>query len=174
MISGGADLGTIATQRGLAAASGRTTVPNILPGLGVPGSFPTFGGTETRSSQTNRGNESSNNRTSGAVAEELAAAQGNAQVILEGELINLDSTCPSATIALGLMHLQTNNKEVAAMFKIPTTLATLAHVRPEHLLLKVAMRALVMWDSVQPTNEWVEGQLPGFLQVRTLGFVCWC
>lgn len=58
-------------------------------------------------------------RTSGAVAEELAAAQGAARTVLEGDLINLNATSPAAAISLGLMYLKSNNKRVADMFYVP-------------------------------------------------------
>jgi len=54
-----------------------------------------------------------------AVAEEMAAAQGAAQVIAEGDLLNLNVTSPAATIALGLMYLQTNNATAAEIFCPP-------------------------------------------------------
>jgi len=66
-----------------------------------------------------RNASSSSNRTSGAVAEELAAALGAAQVILEGDLINLNVTSPAATVALGLMYLQTNDQRGADLFHLP-------------------------------------------------------
>ena len=64
---------------------------------------------------------SSSNRSSGAVAEELAAAQGAARTVMEGDLINLNSTSPAAALALGLMYLKSGNKRVADSFYIPGT-----------------------------------------------------
>lgn len=55
----------------------------------------------------------------GSVAEELAAAQGSSQTVLEGELLNLGVTSPAAALALGLMYLQTNDAAVAAAFQLP-------------------------------------------------------
>jgi len=69
--------------------------------------------------QNSANSRDTTNRPTGAVAEELAAAQGAAQVILEGDLVNLNVTSPAATIALGLMHLQANEMRIADMFFIP-------------------------------------------------------
>jgi len=69
---------------------------------------------------------SSSNRSSGAVAEELAAAQGAARTVMEGDLINLDSTSPAAALALGLMYLKSGNKRVADSFYIPGTRVSVA------------------------------------------------
>ena len=45
------------------------------------------------------------------------------QVVLEGEgdLVNLDVTSPAATVALGLMYLQTGDATAAAAFALPGT-----------------------------------------------------
>ena len=34
------------------------------------------------------------------------------------------------------------------------------------MLLRVVGRALVLWDGVQPTQEWLQAQLPPVLRVR--------
>lgn len=34
------------------------------------------------------------------------------------------------------------------------------------MLLRVVGRALVLWDGVQPTREWLQAQLPPVLRVR--------
>lgn len=63
--------------------------------------------------------QSSPSRSTSAVAEELAASQGAARTILEGDLINLNATAPSACIALGLMYLKSENERIANTFYIP-------------------------------------------------------
>eukprot|EP00887_Chlorella_sp_A99_P005912 scaffold29.g5912.t1 len=144
---GGADGGTVGSQRGVAAAAGRAANPGewggpgapLLPrraggagdgvfGPGVVGFDPTLGEPELRFPAARR--EASSGRGGGTVAEELAAAQGSSQVVLEGDLVNLET------------HF------------------ALDFARPEHLLLRVLMRALVMWDSIEPSSEWVVAQLP--------------
>ena len=44
-------------------------------------------------------------------------------------------------------------------------------VRPDQVVLRVVGRALVLWDSVQPTQEWLQAQLPPVLRVRARGAV---
>ncbi len=39
-------------------------------------------------------------------------------------------------------------------------------VRPDHVLLRVVARAMVLWDSVLPTRAWLLEQLPPLIQVR--------
>lgn len=48
----------------------------------------------------------------------------------------------------------------------------LEFINPEHLCGRVMMRALVMWDSVEPAEAWVERQLPSILQVKNKNSLC--
>ena len=81
--------------------------------------------------------------------------------IFEGDAINVDVTSPGATMALGLLHIKSGNKTVAARLGLPQTAADLDLCRPDFLLLRVVARALVMWDKdVRPTSEWVKSQVP--------------
>ncbi len=88
------------------------------------------------------------------------------QVVLEGNLVNMDVTSPAATLALALMYLKTNDAAIAASFFVPDTHFALDYVKPEFVLLRVLARGLVMWDSVQPTREWLQSQLPDLIKVR--------
>ena len=78
------------------------------------------------------------------------------KVVLEGEMVNLDVTSPAATVALALMYLRTNNENIAACFKIPQSSFELDYVCPDFILLRVVGRAIIMWDSIEPSKEWVE------------------
>lgn len=96
--------------------------------------------------------------------------------IKEGTGVNLDITAPGATLALGLMYLGTGNKAVADWMAPPETEYLLDFVRPDFLMLRVLARgrnfetfnnncmrflvALIMWDGVQPTKDWIENQVP--------------
>ena len=79
--------------------------------------------------------------------------------------MNLDVTSPAATMAIALMFLKTNDQAVGSSFTVPQTHFALDYVRPDFILLRVFARGLVLWDSVQPTREWVQAQLPEMLQV---------
>ncbi|CAM9180498.1 unnamed protein product, partial [Heterosigma akashiwo] len=62
---------------------------------------------------------------------------------LEGEALNTGLTAPGATIAIGLIYLRSGNADALKALTCPTTPAALARARPDHLLLRCAMRALV-------------------------------
>jgi Anaphase-promoting complex sub unit 1 C-terminal domain/APC1 beta sandwich domain/Anaphase-promoting complex subunit 1 middle domain len=80
--------------------------------------------------------------------------------IREGEMVNVEVTAPGATMALGLMFLKTNNHAVAARLSIPSTHFALEYVSPEFIMLRVISRNLIMWDSVEPSSEWINKQVP--------------
>lgn len=77
-----------------------------------------------------------------------------------GPDVNLNFTAPAATIALALMYLKTERADIADAFEIPRDPGGLRDVQPNLLLLRALGRALVMWDSITPTLEWVESQIP--------------
>jgi anaphase-promoting complex subunit 1 len=73
-------------------------------------------------------------------------------------------TAPGATLALGFMYLKTNRQDIADMLEIPQSPFALEHIRPDQLLLRTFSRALIMWDTTAPTLEWIEAQLPAYIQ----------
>lgn len=84
--------------------------------------------------------------------------------VMEGSTVNLDVTAPGATLALGLMFMKTNCEVVAARLAIPDTHFALEYVRPDFILLRLVARSLILWDSVQPTEEWIQAQIPGIVK----------
>ncbi|KAJ8917136.1 hypothetical protein NQ315_012628 [Exocentrus adspersus] len=80
--------------------------------------------------------------------------------IREGSSVNLDVTAPGATLALGLMYLGTENKAVADWMAPPETQYLLDFIRPDFLMLRILARSLILWNDVDPSKEWVEGQVP--------------
>uniref|UniRef100_A0A8C2L8N7 Anaphase-promoting complex subunit 1 n=1 Tax=Cyprinus carpio TaxID=7962 RepID=A0A8C2L8N7_CYPCA len=57
--------------------------------------------------------------------------------IKEGDTINVDVTCPGATLALAMIYLKTNNRSIADWLKAPDTMFLLDFIKPEFLLLRV-------------------------------------
>jgi anaphase-promoting complex subunit 1 len=105
-----------------------------------------LGGKDTQASSSFRGGEDTSQKCSR---------------IFEGDNINIDVTSPGATMALGLLHIKSGNKNVANRLSLPQTAAELDLCRPDFLLLRVVARALVLWDQdIEPTSEWVQRQIP--------------
>ncbi|MEE6474887.1 hypothetical protein FKM82_010525 [Ascaphus truei] len=66
--------------------------------------------------------------------------------IKEGDTINVDVTCPGATLALAMIYLKTNNRSIADWLRAPDTMYLLDFVKPEFLLLRLHATEL-------PTSE---------------------
>ncbi|KAG5683225.1 hypothetical protein PVAND_012519 [Polypedilum vanderplanki] len=79
--------------------------------------------------------------------------------IREGDQVNIDVTAPGSTLALGLMFFASGNEAVADWMKPPETMFLLDFVRPDLLLLRVIARGLIMWNTVEPTAEWINSQI---------------
>uniref|UniRef100_A0A3B3ZG24 Uncharacterized protein n=1 Tax=Periophthalmus magnuspinnatus TaxID=409849 RepID=A0A3B3ZG24_9GOBI len=83
--------------------------------------------------------------------------------IKEGDTINVDVTCPGATLSLAMIYLKTNNRSIADWLKPPDTWFLLDFIKPEFLLLRTLARCIIMWDEILPNAEWVKSNIP---QVR--------
>ncbi|BEI82995.1 hypothetical protein CcaverHIS002_0308630 [Cutaneotrichosporon cavernicola] len=81
----------------------------------------------------------------------------------KGPHVDPTETSPGATLALGLMYLRTGRKDVADMLEIPQTELSLESVRPDQLLIRTYARAMIMWDDIRGTVDWVNAQLPSFI-----------
>lgn len=84
--------------------------------------------------------------------------------IREGDSVNIDVTGPGATLCLGLMFLQTENRAVANWMMPPDTKYLLDFVRPDLLLLRIIAKGLILWRDIEATEEWLEGQIPEILR----------
>ncbi|TFY77780.1 hypothetical protein EWM64_g6232 [Hericium alpestre] len=73
---------------------------------------------------------------------------------------DINLTSPAATIALGLMYLKTNCHEIADILVVPDTILALNRIPPSFLLMRTLAKALIMWDAIQPTQEWLNSQIP--------------
>jgi len=80
--------------------------------------------------------------------------------VYEGDSINIDVTAPGATLALGLMYMKSGNKTIASAIALPDTHFLLEYVRPDFLMFRVIARAMIMWNEVEATDEWIQAQIP--------------
>ncbi|XP_052748922.1 anaphase-promoting complex subunit 1 [Galleria mellonella] len=84
--------------------------------------------------------------------------------IREGATVNLDVTSPGATLALGLIYLRSNCAAPASWLQSPRTAYQLDFVRPDLLMLRIIARGLVLWDSIEASEEWIEDQVPSTIK----------
>lgn len=89
--------------------------------------------------------------------------------IKENDMVNTSITAPGALVALALIYLKSNNRQIADMIKIPHTFEALDSVTPQTTILKVIARNLVLWDSIECTADWVDKQIPELIR-----FVFYC
>ncbi|GJJ10443.1 hypothetical protein Clacol_004669 [Clathrus columnatus] len=85
--------------------------------------------------------------------------------LLPGNRLNRDSfdvslTSAPATLALALMFLKTGREDIVDVLTVPNTLLELHRLQPSFLLVRTLGRALIMWDKITPTPQWVTDQLP--------------
>lgn len=60
-------------------------------------------------------------------------------------------TTPAALLAISLMYLKSNDKELSARITIPNSFNTIEECNPTHILLKTVAKNLIMWNSIEPT-----------------------
>ncbi|KAF4523327.1 hypothetical protein B566_EDAN011807 [Ephemera danica] len=101
----------------------------------------------------------------GGHARQLAGSQRDkyrtpSYQIREGDSVNVHVTCPGATLALGMLYFRTGNQAVAGWMQPPDTQYLLDFIRPDFLMLRVIARALILWDEILPTTDWVKSNVP--------------
>ncbi|XP_042671415.1 anaphase-promoting complex subunit 1 isoform X1 [Centrocercus urophasianus] len=88
--------------------------------------------------------------------------------IKEGDTINVDVTCPGATLAFAMIYLKTNNRSIADWLQAPDTMYLLDFVKPEFLLLRTLARCLILWDDIMPSTEWVDSNVPQIIRENSI------
>ncbi|EPQ55810.1 hypothetical protein GLOTRDRAFT_138586 [Gloeophyllum trabeum ATCC 11539] len=73
-------------------------------------------------------------------------------------IVNL--TAAPATIALGLTYLKTGRQDIADIIRIPDTVLDLRQTPPSLLVIRTIARCLIMWNNIEPSQEWVSAQIP--------------
>lgn len=78
--------------------------------------------------------------------------------------INLTSA--PAALAFGLIYLRSGCQTIADVMAPPRTPCELDMLRPDVLFAHVLARSLILWDSIQPAQDWLESILPTWMQKR--------
>ncbi|KAK1284173.1 Anaphase-promoting complex subunit 1 [Acorus calamus] len=85
--------------------------------------------------------------------------------IMDGTNVNIDVTAPGATIAIALIFLKTESEVMASRLSIPLTHFDLNYVRPDFIMLRIIARNMIMWNSVYPSGDWIDYQIPAIIKV---------
>ncbi|KAG2152809.1 hypothetical protein DEU56DRAFT_977198 [Suillus clintonianus] len=73
---------------------------------------------------------------------------------------DVNITSPAASIALGLMYLKTERRDVADILAIPSTVLELNRIQPSFLLMRTIAKSLIMWNDIAATPPWLFAQVP--------------
>ncbi|KAK4473790.1 hypothetical protein MN116_003127 [Schistosoma mekongi] len=73
---------------------------------------------------------------------------------------NADVSAPGAMMALGMAYLGSGNSTVSNWLLPPTSLRQLELIRPDLLLFQSLAYSLVNWNSIEPTQEWINSYIP--------------
>lgn len=79
-------------------------------------------------------------------------------------MVNTTITAPGALVALALIYLKSNNKQVADRIKIPHTFEAMDNVTPHSLVLKILTKNLILWDQIECSPEWIDSQIPDIIK----------
>ncbi|XP_055337518.1 LOW QUALITY PROTEIN: anaphase-promoting complex subunit 1-like [Paramacrobiotus metropolitanus] len=77
--------------------------------------------------------------------------------------INIHITAPGAILALAMIYLKTERRDIADWMAMPQTLQELDEIRPDFLLLRIVARSLIMWESVENSEKWISSNFPPWI-----------
>ena len=84
--------------------------------------------------------------------------------VREGSFVNTHITCPSALLALALIYLKSNKTEIAERITIPNSFSDIEFTNPNHILMKIVTRNLIMWDKIESTTDFIYSQIPPLIR----------
>ena len=96
----------------------------------------------------------------GGAGDAAGVGANDTDTIHHGAGINVAVAAPGATIALGLMFIDTGEQTAAAALWLPDTIGELGALAPECIILRVVCRCLVLPGYVRPSARWVSSQIP--------------
>ena len=84
--------------------------------------------------------------------------------VREGNFVNTHITAPAALVALALIYLKSNNREIANKLTIPNSFSSIEFANPNNILLKMVTKNLIMWDEISNTKEFIYNQIPDLIR----------
>ena len=93
----------------------------------------------------------------------LMGDSSKCSVTQEGENFVTAITAPGALLAYALIHLRSNNELAADKIESPNTFYALEWIRPEHLMIKILSKNLILLDSVSGSKAWLSSQIPSLI-----------
>lgn len=84
--------------------------------------------------------------------------------IKEGDFVNTQLVAPSALIALAFIYMKSENLQVAQKISIPTFFYEIENCNPNHMILKVLARNMIMWSKISATKDFLSSQIPPLIK----------
>ena len=67
-------------------------------------------------------------------------------------------------MAVGLIFLRSNNGEVSEKITIPNSFSTIESCNPNHILLKVLVKNIIMWDQIGNSENYIYDHIPELIR----------
>jgi anaphase-promoting complex subunit 1 len=84
--------------------------------------------------------------------------------IKEGDFINTQLVTPSALMALAFIYMKSENAQIAKKISIPTYFYEIENCNPNHIVLKILVKNLIMWNNINVSSEYIKNQIPPLIK----------
>lgn len=84
--------------------------------------------------------------------------------IREGDFINTQLVAPSALMALTFIYMKSESQQVANKITVPTFFYEIENCNPNHILLKVLAKNMIMWSKINATEKFITDQIPPLIK----------
>lgn len=84
--------------------------------------------------------------------------------IREGDFINSQLVAPSALMALTFIYMKSESQQVANKISIPTFFYEIENCNPNHILLKVLAKNMIMWSKITASEKFITDQIPPLIK----------
>ncbi len=78
--------------------------------------------------------------------------------------IDSNITGIGSRIAIGLVALKSSSSAIASKIALPSNEYLLDFLKPEHILIQTISRYLILWDTIEPSTDWIQSQIPLFIK----------
>ena len=83
--------------------------------------------------------------------------------------MNTQLTAPPALCALAMIYLKSENELLARNFSAPETLYEVKNTNPNHTILKIVAKNLILWNKIKPAKAYIEDQIPPLIRLIVTG-----
>jgi hypothetical protein len=93
------------------------------------------------------------------------AANKKCSNIKEGDFVNTQLVAPSALMALAFIYMKSENAQVASKISIPTFFYEVENCNPNHIVLKILAKNLILWSKITATDRFISDQIPPLVKM---------